>query len=34
MLLSFVKFQAKPSNCDGMSKRSVVISDFEFPKVV
>jgi len=28
MLLSFVKFQVKPSNFDGMSKSSEVILDF------
>jgi len=27
-LSSFVKFQVKPSNCDGMSKSSAVILDF------
>ena len=28
MLLSFVKFHVKPSNCYGMSKSSAVILDF------
>ena len=28
MLLSFVKFQVKPINFDGMSKSSAVILDF------